>query len=759
MGARGSTLMGRYRPCEPVLAELTQAGPQEIADMKVLHSQALGSRLSLEGKHLYKLLSPLNFSKEEAKAIFEAFDTDSNNKIDALEVMSAVAASSCLLTYEEKIDAVHGFFDFNGSGDLGIDELFILFRTVVNGASKLDTRIVSPPRTELERLARWAFQKAERSLDSDLSKREFQCFVFSDPRTAHFLQYFSDACGRVVLAPDVKWTDPEGHGYFSPGGGFLKEEAVVYLRPEDFCHEKEIPRLFLSSSQIPQSSSQRRGAQRGQSTIFGGLSLMPGIIDDHKSLAAIAIVASTNFKLMRQVFVNTGQENQGRYAVALSRDGVENIVLIDDRVPCDRVTRRPLLSRTAQRAELWPLLLSKALLKFFKQRIFTLEDALIAITGGTVKKLPLNHIDSLWRNIEAEAPNLIISSSLNKKKIIVGAVVRKRRDDSSEKRHFQSGRGYAVLALLKVKDQSFIKLSKPWNDDTAPSSFMVNLPEDTTDDHHHSSALTNSFWMDLKVFVKYFEALYFIRTYEPYDWNAHRRPGKGRLNLDDSNWVSSNSQFYLQVLGNQNEVVVEVTQTNADFLGLFVAPFAFEDRTQVTKFAHVEKNATFLSSSLQKRRQLTVDLDLKKGTYVILPLFSSPDKTVSYWLTTRCEGQHKLLDETEVTHSQEPTSGSSDLPAPPVSDSYDEEEEPANETDDDEAQAFHRLHEVIGHLWLEAHRLETHQSELQARLSALLTNLPRGGVFMNDEMTTKKPLHQRRRQQKHHATAAVTSSS
>ncbi len=52
----------------------------------------------------------------------------------------------------------------------------------------------------------------------------------------------------------------------------------------------------------------------------------------------------------------------GKYAVRLYDHGAWRLVIVDDRVPCD-AAGKPLLPRTANPAEIWPMILAKALFK------------------------------------------------------------------------------------------------------------------------------------------------------------------------------------------------------------------------------------------------------------------------------------------------------------------------------------------------------------------------------------------------------------
>mmetsp|Transcript_20754 Transcript_20754/g.37769 ORF Transcript_20754/g.37769 Transcript_20754/m.37769 type:complete len:194 (-) Transcript_20754:22-603(-) len=69
-------------------------------------------------------------------AFFDIFDTDHNQKVDALEVLSAMVllASGSL---EEKADVILPIFDFSGVGHMSFDEANILLHSACRGLHKV----------------------------------------------------------------------------------------------------------------------------------------------------------------------------------------------------------------------------------------------------------------------------------------------------------------------------------------------------------------------------------------------------------------------------------------------------------------------------------------------------------------------------------------------------------------------------------------------------------------------------------------------
>lgn len=86
------------------------------------------------------LKNELNISRlatiENAGALFFALDTDKNGLIDALEFASTVAALSGM-RFMEIVEFVLNCYDFNGTGELTIDEVTLALKSVAIGLSKL----------------------------------------------------------------------------------------------------------------------------------------------------------------------------------------------------------------------------------------------------------------------------------------------------------------------------------------------------------------------------------------------------------------------------------------------------------------------------------------------------------------------------------------------------------------------------------------------------------------------------------------------
>ena len=66
------------------------------------------------------------------------------------------------MAIKEKVDFIYSLYDFNGSGDITMDEMTILMRTLVTGCAKMDKKISPPSTEEVERLTVKAFTTADK---------------------------------------------------------------------------------------------------------------------------------------------------------------------------------------------------------------------------------------------------------------------------------------------------------------------------------------------------------------------------------------------------------------------------------------------------------------------------------------------------------------------------------------------------------------------------------------------------------------------
>lgn len=711
MGVRASTLVGRSVVDER-LRGFTQYDEKRIETMLIAHRHDLGGRLALGPKHAIVLL---RLPEGDTLPIFhEIFDTDKNGLVDAFELMSAVMMLS-RMPIKAKVNRLHSLFDFNLSGELTIDELTIFFRTVAAACAKMDPNVKPPKIAALEDVTRWAFRKAARSTDGELTKLEFDRFVFTDPAIAHFLAYFNEASGQVLIADGDKFVDDGSPAYFDdgappaglPGAG----AALVWKRPEDFM--MATPKLFKDE------------------TGFG--SLVQGALGDSWFLSAVAtLMASPN--AIRKLFVATGQEDpEGRFALQFYRCGVATQVSIDDRLPLD-VEGKPLFSRTDDPNELWLLLLEKAFAVHhgsYEQlgAAGTTADALRSLTGGGVTEERLAGVSpgAIWAKLLEWLADSMVGARVD----WVAGERRKPRGN------LLTGHCYAVVKAVEAGGRRMVKLMNPWKGGSPNGEWSYGAAQWGANPEVVQGCLYDptdeiGFWVSLEEFADTFHSAFVVKTYDPSAWNAMRRGGSwpttgGGGCLNGNGWPA-NPQFFLEMPA-AGDCVVTASQDDLDgdllSIGLAVVEYDFgADMGAVNKVANITTEAVRgVTKDFARAREVSLSLKLPEGRYAILPMTFAPSTLGGrVYVTTKASTPHTLLDENEILSREQPATGHSDhdqilLEAPPAP--------VAEEAPDQESVAVAALYELVGNMWATAHGLAADKRKKKNRLAALLRAVER----------------------------------
>ena len=664
MGANGSNLVTKAT-VDKSMKRFTAWGKEEVMNMRMRHFHDLGGRFALAPRQFAVLLDT---SENEAKGMFHnIFDTDRNGLVDALEVLASMAMLTCM-PIKDKIDFVYSLYDFNSSGDITIDEMTIMLRTVASGTGKLDKTIKAPEVKEIEELTRWAFIKADKDLDGELAKYEFDAFCMSNPTTKTFMEYWANGSNQVVLRRGEIWKDPA----FPPAGssiyrvvrdapaGMLPAAMVSWMRPAEFCPGE--PKLYGDGSQGLAPRELRKGQLANQWFIN-----------------ALALVASQR-QVLRSVFVSSGQEGSGRYCVRFFKEERWVNVAIDDYLPCDPLGR-PLFARSPDPNEIWAMLLEKAYAKLHEcyENLIdgTVQYALRDLTGGTVEKVDVNSkkwegevvTDRMWER-------LLDWADVEKECMLGGCwTVPKEAAASGGTGTFDGieyGLMYPVLATAQVKQIRLLKLRCPWgpkgmfHGDWSPASPLwgtasPQLMELTRFDPNEEGVS----WISYEDYIRIFDNLYVVKLHDTSKgWTHQFRtvgfPTSGGGSPNGTGWVL-NPQYYLDV-PDTIDITVSLTQKDSKFhgrqgtragLGLLVHRWDYgADASQVRQIETLEYNNLIgISEPFEEDRQVTLKVKLDAGKYVIIPMTFTPDTGVGGWLSIFCKSglyPIKLYSEAEI---------------------------------------------------------------------------------------------------------------
>lgn len=127
----------------------------------------------------------------DSQSIFGILDTDHNNKVDALEVLSATILLSSG-TVDEKAEMVFQIFDFSGSGRLNFDEVNILVHSVCRGLHKIcGTQAVCD--TDIMDIVRLMFDSHNLPYEKQISKEQVRRWLRADVDAAGFIDVYHNS--------------------------------------------------------------------------------------------------------------------------------------------------------------------------------------------------------------------------------------------------------------------------------------------------------------------------------------------------------------------------------------------------------------------------------------------------------------------------------------------------------------------------------------------------------------------------------------
>ncbi|CAM9754558.1 unnamed protein product, partial [Phaeothamnion confervicola] len=146
-----------------------------------------------------------------ALALFHLMDTDNNDLVDGLELLSAIGALSTM-PGADKLRFLARCFDLGGGGRLSRDELCLLLRTTLAGLCKLYDGGAAPPASAaIDRTVELVFTHTGAGARDAISIEPLCLYLQSDPVAASWLGHFddvSDTMTTVAAATAAAAADP-----------------------------------------------------------------------------------------------------------------------------------------------------------------------------------------------------------------------------------------------------------------------------------------------------------------------------------------------------------------------------------------------------------------------------------------------------------------------------------------------------------------------------------------------------------------------
>jgi len=166
---------------------------------------------------------------------FDMFDTDHNQRVDALEVLSAMALFADA-SLEEKADIILPMFDFSGVGQMSFDEANILLHSTCRGLQKVCAGTQSLAGEEVVKACEQLFDSYNVPYNKTISNDQTKRWIKSDVDVARYLNCYHRS---IVLSEAFEELDRLGQQQEKILGE-LSRDAKVSLSVESVLREREL---------------------------------------------------------------------------------------------------------------------------------------------------------------------------------------------------------------------------------------------------------------------------------------------------------------------------------------------------------------------------------------------------------------------------------------------------------------------------------------------------------------------------------------
>ena len=449
------TNKAKPRPCFYLFTSWTL---KDVKEMLLRSSDKLSESFGLGKKEFFLLLGGLNGSQNADhrkikicyEEIFSLFQTR-KGLCDKFEVICSIILVSTIQS-AMKANLIFDLFNFNSKGYLLSDEVNMLISTVTNAGHKIDSQLKLPSKSLVSYLTKIALEKyGLYGSKQSIRKPELQDFTKEISLIQSFMDAFRGHINQVSTTDNQIWVDiyfnavetsitpsMEWSAVGLPPRGFTRwcrlqevntphptddnNDNNVYQQPHNmgcttlFCHIQTFSRDIMKQTPVYSGSG---ACARGY--------LKQGFLADRYLLNSLAVCLSQP-EIIERIFTKTGQENIGRYNIKLFEGGGWRSLFIDDRIPCF-TDKTPLFCSSSDPYEAWPLLVEKALAKYFGSyghlalngaRYDNVLSTLRILTGGHVFKR--STLDMIWVTGDQNIPRMngycILKSALQEGSLV-----------------------------------------------------------------------------------------------------------------------------------------------------------------------------------------------------------------------------------------------------------------------------------------------------------------------------------------------------
>ena len=469
-------------------------------------------------------------------------------------------------------------------------------------------------------------------------------------------KYGEEVKERQLDDPSAMFEDPE----------FKPEAKSLYMNGEPPADADEVQ--WLRPSEI--AGTVKAEIQLFKDGVEAG-DVVQGALADCWILSALSILA-THPLYMHRLFVSTEYAKQGLYVLRFYKNGRWMLVIVDDRIPCDKYGV-PLYARGNDPNELWVMILEKAYAKihgcYEALGGGTIDYGLRDLTGGEPNQVSLSEdMDNLWQEIMGNGSDGHI--------VLLGASIVNTDTEVFETETptgLLENHAYSILNVVEYElegpDSSaprqkevLFKVRNPWGRTEwqgAWSDFWEGWTTKSKQDLGWFGADDGCFYMNQADFCKYFTDLY-VCDILPVAWRRVRACGEwkagvsagGCLNNKASWHMNPNFKFTVEAPA---DVIISLSQKDvrlhynsdagyeSEYEKIGFVLYQSDNGKQKRKLR--KKDLVKMSGSFQPSREVTVRVKLQPNVaYFVVPSTFDPDVEGEFFVTLNSDITATFVD-------------------------------------------------------------------------------------------------------------------
>lgn len=447
---------------------------------------------------------------------------------------------------------------------------------------------------------------------------------------------------------------------------------VAWLRPKDFADVTN-PSLFKNGIESDDA-----------------IGLKAGNVDTHMWFVSCAAIVAGHAPSLKDLFVSDKYCAKGIYVLKFYKDTTWRYVLVDDRIPCDAATKRPLFAGCSDPNEFWINILMKAYAKLHGcyEALTTgqLRYGLRDMTGEVAFDLSLPELKDEMENGEMWQE---LSDSMNSPSpCLLGCQIKGESAEAA-----QCGLTANVsYSILKISDaitgKWLLHLHNPWGGMEWNGKWSDEWDGWTKtpiykEKLHYKAADDGTFWMDAVDFAKYFTKLYacpiFPDTWPQIRFRHAEWKGETAGGYQAATW-GNNPSFKITV-NTRTHGIITLSQPDARFtedyrsgkrkwneyphqIGMIIYKTNTASRRPQGKIAaswfgasdmeYIVNEAVQSSLFVNKRStSIILEYPLEPGeVYYVVPCTTEPNQESVFYLTMASEQMVSISGYTEETDMQ-----------------------------------------------------------------------------------------------------------